>query len=75
MLPTLLGIVAVVIVGVAIVVYRHRSAGGIESGISSFRRELRALAPPDAERSTQTLSPDDVDGPTGSGDDDPTNGR
>ena len=45
MLGTIVVIVLIVVVGVSVLVYRHRSERGIESGISSFRRELRALAP------------------------------
>lgn len=45
MVWTLVVIVLIVVVGVSVLAYRNRSARGIESGISSFRRELRALAP------------------------------
>ena len=45
MLGTIVVIVLIVVVGVSVLAYRHRSERGIESGISSFRRELRALAP------------------------------
>ncbi len=45
MLPTLIVVVLIVVVGVAVLAYRNRAQRGIESGISSFRRELRALAP------------------------------
>ncbi len=45
MVVTLGLIVIIVVVGVSVLAYRNRSARGIESGISSFRRELRALAP------------------------------
>ena len=45
MVWTLLVIVLIVVVGVSVLAYRHRSEKGIESGIRSFRRELRALAP------------------------------
>ena len=38
-------IVLIVVIGVSVLAYRNRSEKGIESGISSFRRELRALAP------------------------------
>ncbi len=45
MVVTIVLIVIIVVVGVSILAFRNRSARGIESGISSFRRELRALAP------------------------------
>ena len=45
MLEAVIAIVVVVAIGAAVLAYRHRSERGIESGISSFRRELRALAP------------------------------
>ena len=45
MLPTILVIVLIVVIGVSVLAYRSRTERGIESGISSFRRELRALAP------------------------------
>ena len=45
MIPTLLVMVLIVVIGVSVLAYRNRSSKGIESGISSFRRELRALAP------------------------------
>lgn len=38
-------LVLIVVVGVSFLAYRNRTERGIESGISSFRRELRALAP------------------------------
>ena len=45
MLEAVLAIVVVVVLGGAYLAVRHRSERGIESGISSFRRELSALAP------------------------------
>lgn len=46
-----LAIVLVVIaVGVGVLAYRHRPESSIESGIRSFRREMRALAPPPEHR-------------------------
>ena len=45
MIWTVVVIVLIVVVGVSVLAYRNRSSKGIESGISSFRRELRALAP------------------------------
>ena len=64
MLPTILVIVLIVVVGVSILAYRNRAERGIESGISSFRRELHALAPrpgeidrpPSPERDTKGSS-------------------
>lgn len=45
MIETLVVIVLIVVVGVSVLAFRSRPQKGIESGISSFRRELRALAP------------------------------
>ncbi len=45
MVPILLMVIVIVVVGVGVLAYRNRSDKGIESGITSFRRELRALAP------------------------------
>jgi hypothetical protein len=45
MLEAVIAIVVVVVLGGAYLAFRHRSERGIESGISSFRRELSALAP------------------------------
>jgi len=42
----LLVVVVITAVGVGVLAYRHRPEGSIESGIRSFRREMRALAPP-----------------------------
>ena len=64
MLGTIVVIVLIVVVGVSVLAYRHRSERGIESGITSFRRELRALAPrpgeidrpPSPERPTEGSS-------------------
>jgi hypothetical protein len=41
----IVALVVVLLAGCAFLAYRHRSERGIESGISSFRRELSALAP------------------------------
>ena len=84
MLPTILVIIVIVIVGVSVLAYRSRTERGIESGISSFRRELRALAPrpgeverpPSPERDPKGSSgvgivpPDDTLDPADGGDDD-----
>lgn len=43
-------IVVIIVVGVGILAFRFRTEKGIESGISSFRRELHALAPRPGER-------------------------
>ena len=64
MVGTIVVIVLIVVVGVSVLAYRHRSERGIESGITSFRRELRALAPrpgeidrpPSPERPTEGSS-------------------
>ena len=45
MLEAVIAILVVVVLGGAYLALRHRSERGIESGISSFRRELSALAP------------------------------
>ena len=46
----LIFLVVAVVAGVAVVALRVRPQGSIESGISSFRREMRALAPPGQRR-------------------------
>ena len=46
MIPFLLVVVVIVVVGVSVLAYRGRPESSIESGIRSFRREMRALAPP-----------------------------
>jgi hypothetical protein len=64
MVGTIAVIVIIVVVGVSVLAYRYRSERGIESGITSFRRELRALAPrpgeiarpPSPERPTEGSS-------------------
>jgi hypothetical protein len=45
-IPFLLAIVVIVVVGASYLAYRNRPESSIESGIHSFRREMRALAPP-----------------------------
>jgi hypothetical protein len=50
LIPFLLVLVAIVAVGVGTLVYRSRPESSIESGIRSFRREMRALAPPPDHR-------------------------
>ena len=45
MTEALVALVVVLLAGCGYLAYRHRAERGIESGISSFRRELRALAP------------------------------
>lgn len=50
MIPFLLVVVVVVAVGVGVLAYRVRPESSIESGIHSFRREMRALAPPPDHR-------------------------
>ncbi len=50
MVVTIVVIVGIIGIGVGVLAYRSRTEKGIESGISSFRRELHALAPrPDLE--------------------------
>lgn len=70
MLEAVIAIVVVVVLGGAYLAFRHRSERGIESGISSFRRELSALAPrreprvaPRTEADAEAAEPDDGAGP------------
>jgi hypothetical protein len=49
-IPFLVVIVVIVVIGVGALAYRNRPEGSIESGIRSFRREMRALAPPGDQR-------------------------
>lgn len=74
MLEAIIAIVVVVLIGGALLAYRHRTERGIESGISSFRRELRALAPrrdpsDDGPAGDANPSEADVDTERGSGED------
>ena len=62
MIAFLLIVVVVAVVGVGLLAYRNRPESSIESGIRSFRREMRALAPP-PEHGT----PDERDEPPTSG--------
>jgi len=50
MIPFLLVVVVIVVVGASVLAYRGRPESSIESGIRSFRREMRALAPPPEHR-------------------------
>ena len=50
MIPFLLVIVVIVVVGASVLAYRNRPEHSIESGIHSFKREMRALAPPSRRR-------------------------
>lgn len=50
MVVTISVIVVIIVVGVGILAFRFRTEKGIESGITSFRRELHALAPRPGER-------------------------
>lgn len=70
----LLVVVVVVALAATVLAYRNRPESSIESGISSFRREMRALAPPDehdpgvvtddADRATDEVPPEPpADGP------------
>jgi hypothetical protein len=43
----LLLVVVLAVVGAGVLAYRARPESSIESGIRSFRREMRALAPPE----------------------------
>lgn len=75
MVWTLLIVVGIVIIGVGVLSYRNRPQKGIESGISSFQRELSALAPRDGrpnESATEPVTTDDDesdDGPAAGEDD------
>ena len=59
--PLLLGffglVVVVAVVGVGLLAYRNRPESSIESGIRSFRREMRALAPPPEHGPTERDDP------------------
>jgi len=57
----LLVVLVVVVVGGGVLAYRNRPEGSIESGIRSFRREMRALAPPAEQR---RLGDDEAPGPS-----------
>lgn len=57
MTTVLVLVVLIVAVGGAVVVLRNRSEQGIESGISSFRREMRALAPRPGDDDPSAPSP------------------
>lgn len=57
MIPFLLVIVVIVVVGASYLAYRNRPESSIESGIHSFRREMRALAPP-SEQGRRRPEPD-----------------
>lgn len=56
MIPFLLVVVVIVVVGATVLAYRNRPESSIESGIHSFRREMRALAPP-REREQRPTEP------------------
>jgi hypothetical protein len=58
-IPFLLVIVVIVVVGASVLAYRNRPESSIESGIRSFRREMRALAPPPGHRERGS-EPDDA---------------
>lgn len=72
MTEAIVALVVVLLAGCGYLAYRYRSERGIESGISSFRRELRALAPrrdPDAPIPDQSprILRDPAPPPTGTG--------
>lgn len=50
MIAFLLVVVVITVVGVGALAYRNRPESSMESGIRSFRREMRALAPPAEQR-------------------------
>jgi len=58
-IPFLLVVVAIIVVGASVLAYRHRPESSIESGIRSFRREMRALAPPADQRHLRDDVPPD----------------
>lgn len=57
MVVTISLIVVIIVVGVGILAFRFRTEKGIESGITSFRRELHALAPRPGERDAAPARP------------------
>ena len=61
MIPFLLVVVLIVVVGAGYLAYRSRPESSIESGIRSFRREMRALAPPPGQRRPREGEPDEHD--------------
>ena len=64
MIPFLLVVVAIIVVGAGVLAYRNRPESSIESGIRSFRREMRALAPPAEQRHLRDdVPPDPPAGP------------
>ncbi len=67
MVVTIVVIVGIIGIGVGILAFRSRTEKGIESGITSFRRELHALAPhPDEDHrlSIPERTPDEARGLT-----------
>lgn len=80
MVVTIVVIVGIIGIGVGFLAYRNRTEKGIESGITSFRRELHALAPqpgeernapgrPTADARGVTIMSDDADDPVDAPDD------
>lgn len=62
MIQFLLVVVVIVTIGAAVLAYRNRPESSIESGIRSFRREMRALAPPsEQQRPAGEAAPDESD--------------
>jgi hypothetical protein len=59
-IPFLLVMVLIVVIGVSVLAYRGRPESSIESGIRSFRREMRALAPPPDHRRGPDDAPSDA---------------
>lgn len=57
MISFLVLILVAIAVGVGLLAYRHRPESSIESGIRSFRREMRALAPPSEPGRRRTDAP------------------
>ena len=65
MIPFLLVVVVIAVIGIGVLAYRHRPEGSIESGIRSFRREMRALAPPSEQRRLRDAERDEPPGAGG----------
>jgi hypothetical protein len=64
-IPFLLVVVVIAVIGIGVLAYRHRPEGSIESGIRSFRREMRALAPPAEQRRLRDAERDEPPGAGG----------